>query len=146
MPSVSRQLARTGHFEFGTHKRAENHGDSSRAAHIQACFGAGRIVEGYAHQWASTYGWLIERLTREEALRGACLLVRYDRLCLQPEATLRTVFRHAGVPMHETELLIRTNAACVSAPDYYPTQLSEEEAALARAITGGVWQKFSIES
>ena len=143
-PSVPRQLARSGHFEFGPHKRAENYGDAERARRITACFAAGRVVEGYAHQWAAAYGWLSARLACDDALRSACLLVRYDALCAAPRAGLQQVVAHALIAAPDAEMLVAANASRIAAPDYYAQELSAQHTQLVRTLTGGVWQRLSI--
>lgn len=71
-PAIATHLARSGHFEFGPHKRAVHVGDAAQAAAIQACFASDRVVEGYARQWASSYGWLLRVLTADAGMADSC--------------------------------------------------------------------------
>ncbi len=140
-PAIGRQLARSGHFEFGPYKRAENFGDSSAAAAIQACFGAGRTLEGYARQWAAAYGWLADSLGRDVP-SSACIVVDYGSLCSAPAAMLTTIYQHVGVAKADSEDLVRTQAARITSPDYYSPEFTASECEDILEITNGVWQSL----
>lgn len=93
-PGVRNYLARSGHFEFGPQRRAECVGDLAAAARIEAAFAAGDDIEGYALQWAESYGAFADALARVPGLADATCVVRHEDLCADPEATLRRVARH----------------------------------------------------
>ena len=137
-PAIGRQLARSGHFEFGPHKRAENFGDSSAAAAIQACFDSGRTIEGYARQWAAAYGWFAHSLGREIP-PSACIVVRYEHLCSAPAETLAAIYEHVGVAKATWEDLVRIQAADIAVPDYYAPEFTGSERAMIAALTNNVW-------
>jgi hypothetical protein len=142
-PAIAAHLARSGHFEFGPHKRAIHVGDAEQAAAIQACFASGQIAEGFARQWASLYGWLLRELSADAGLAAACRWVCYERLCAEPAAGLARVYAHAGVDAGSAAGLIGQWAGRIAAPDYYtPDMDSAAESAIA-AITGGVWRELS---
>ena len=139
-PAVGLQLARSGHFEFGPHKRPLNLGDAAAARAISDCFAAGRMAEGYARQWAASYGWLSARLGENPAWRRACHLVRYDTLCRAPGSTLAAVYAHAGVGTGEGESLAGARSAEISASDYYAPPLTPGENEKVARIANNLWQ------
>jgi hypothetical protein len=137
-PAVGRQLARSGHFEFGPHKRALAFGDTAAAARIQACFDAGRNVEGYARQWAAAYGWLARTLAADEGLAAACHVVDYERLCAAPKTELAALYAFVGIEPAAAAGLVAAQAARVAAPDYYAADLSAADQDLVRNLTEGM--------
>jgi len=140
-PAIARHLARCGHFEFGPHKSAVNVGDAIAAQAIQACFDAGEPVHGYAQQWASSYGWLLQTLANDAGLAGACRIVDYSTLCAEPAAELRCIYAHAGVAAPLATALSELHAARLALPDYYESGFSAGEADLIERETGDVWRK-----
>lgn len=136
-PAIARQLARSGHFEFGPHKRAVAFGDSAEGARIQACFDAGRRVEGYARQWAAAYGWLARTLDADPALADTCHVVDYERLCAAPEAELAAMYAHVGLDPAVAAGLAAAQAPRVAAPEYYVPDLAEADRELVRNLTEG---------
>lgn len=131
-PAIDAHLRRTGHFEFGPGKRAENLGDDDAAAAIATAFAAGDGLEGYARQWQLSYGWLADRLQRDAGLAAAVHLVDYDALCRAPAAGLAALARHARVPDADRPALLQRWSPRISAPDYYRPDLAPAQAARVR--------------
>lgn len=130
--AIDQHLRRTGHFEFGPGKRAENVGDDRAAAVIAAAFAAGDTVDGYARQWQLSYGWLADRLQRDPALAAAVHLVDYDALCRAPGPGLAALAGHAGLSAAESVPLQQRWQARISAPDYYRPDLDPGAVAQVR--------------
>ncbi len=141
-PDIARQLARTGHFEFGPDKRAINYGDTAAAEAIRASFDAGRTVEGYARQWAAAYGWFAARLANDAALARQCILVDYGRLCSDPIQTMSTVYAHVGVDTATAQAILRRQAGRIAAPDYYAPDFEQSELSTIRGFTQKVWHSL----
>jgi hypothetical protein len=139
-PAISAHLARIGHFEFGPRKRAIHVGDASQTAAISACFAAGSIEEGYARQWAASYGWLVSRMAESQEFADACHLVGFERLCAAPAAELGGLYAQCGVDELVAAGLIGQHAARIAAPDYYSSNFSEEQSAKIKLLTGDVWR------
>lgn len=142
-PAIALHMARSGHFEFGPHKRAVNVGDAEQAAAIQACYASGRVVEGYARQWASSYGWLLRALSADADLADSCLWVGYERLCTEPARILRQVYDHAGLDAGTSAKLIGEWAGRIAAPDYYDPGIDSVEEEQVSALAGGVWRNLA---
>jgi len=132
--SIARQLARSGHFEFGPQKRAIAFGDTAEATRIQACFDSGRTVEGYARQWAAVYDWLERTLSADAGLADCCHIVDYERLCAAPQSELTALYKHLGVD----PVLARRHAIEVVSPDYYSPDLTDGEQDMVRRLTAHV--------
>jgi hypothetical protein len=125
--AIDDHLRRTGHFEFGPGKRAENLGDGDAAAAIAAAFANGEVLDGYARQWQLSYGWLAGRLDRDPGLAAAIHLVDYDALCRSPGPGLAALARHAGIPAHDLPPLLQRWLPRISAPAYYRPDLRPAE-------------------
>ena len=126
-------MRRSGHFEFGLDRRPMNFGDSETVQQIQAHWQAGREVEGSALYWTSVYGFIADLLERDPAVADRALLIHYDDLCAEPDATLERLYRHCGLAVDEPTR--REQAARIAAPTYYEPDLSDDEIGMIRAAT-----------
>lgn len=141
-PGIGPYLARSGHFEFGPQRRAECVGDGTECARIEAAFAAGDDVEGYARQWATSYGALADALARDPALAAATCVVRHEDLARAPEATLRRLAQHCALqPADEADLVSRWSPRLAS---HTPTSDGLDAAARARvtALTAATAERF----
>lgn len=138
-PGLANHLARSGHFEFGPQRRAECVGDPEAARRIEAAFAAGDDVDGYARQWAMSYGALADTLGRDPALAAATCIVRHEDLCRDPDAELRRIAQHCLLAPDAERALVATwvprlrdhaptSAAVAGADDARITALTREVA------------------
>jgi hypothetical protein len=131
-PRVGRQLAFSGHFEFGPNRRLVNFGDESACAEIERCWAAGREVEGWARYWAATYRYLLSLIEADEKLRQACLPFSYEALCEQSEEMIDRVLAHCGLGLEGFEDSRAEYSARLSLPDYYSPSFEPAEIELIR--------------
>jgi len=123
--AVRRHLQRVGHFEFGLDKRATMLGDGTAAHASIADFARGMDAPAYARQWAAVYQQLLDVLDRHDALWRSVMIVRYERLCSEPQDVLPAVFTHCDLFDTEARTLIQRRASTISAPDYYEERFDE---------------------
>ncbi len=126
-------MRRSGHFEFGLDRRPTNFGDAETARRIQTLWQDGREIEGTALYWASVYGFVANLLGNDRVLAGQTLLVHYDDLCAEPDATLDRLYRHCGLDVPETTR--RAQAARIAAPTYYKPEFTDQEIDVIHAAT-----------
>jgi hypothetical protein len=126
-------LRQTGHFEFGLDRRPINTGDAARTAEILQLWRDGEELRGWARYWNQIYGYVAERLQRNERLREAALVVRYEHLCESSDTVVRSVLQHCRLTADES--LIRAFADRLSAPDYYRSRFTDGELAVIREET-----------
>ncbi len=138
-PEVGAHLSRIGHHEFGPYKRAVHLGDAAEAASIMACFADGRVVEGYARQWAALYGFAAKRMEQESELADASLWIAYERLCADPVHELGRLAAHLSLPQADAVDLVDRGTARLSMPDYYRSDLTPEDEERVRALCGPTW-------
>ena len=133
-PRATAHLERSGHFEFGLHRRPINTGDAAAVGRVLACWREGRELEGWARYWAMVYDHVLERLAASPTLAAATLLMPYEALCRRPGPALEVLYHHCEFPS-DPELLERGRER-VHFPDYYQPELSEQEKALIARLTG----------
>ncbi|MEK0085993.1 sulfotransferase [Benzoatithermus flavus] len=129
-PRILRHMQRVGHYEFGLDRRVINVGDEEAVRQIEQLWRDGEEARGWARYWAMLYDFVLDQREADPALAAAVLLVRYEDLCDRPEATLASVFAHAGLPA--TPAALAAMAARLSQPTYYrPGFTPAEEEAIA---------------
>lgn len=87
-------MQRTGHFEFGLDRRPMNLGDFARIGQILNAWNAGDEVLGLAIYWDMVYAYLAQLLDRDDEIRSAALVIRFEDICHTPEPTLARIFDH----------------------------------------------------
>jgi hypothetical protein len=139
-PRALEHMRRVGHFEFGLDRRAINVGDSAMTARITELWETGQEVEGWALYWADIYRHVADVLDADPALREACLVVRYEDLCSQPEDMLQRLHAHCQLPV--SPQTIKEAAAGLHPPTYYRPQFNEQDLSLIKEITQPVTARF----
>ncbi|NEZ04129.1 sulfotransferase [Wenzhouxiangella sp. XN201] len=134
-PRVDRQLRMSGHFEFGPGRCAVRIGDGENARTIHEHWQAGRSVAGWALYWNSIYNHVLDALEHDRDLESAVLLLRYEDLCRDPEATIRQLLDHLQLDIPRAEPLISDYVSRITAPDYYEPDFSDEELEQLYTIT-----------
>lgn len=138
-PRISKQLKLAGHYEFGP-ERCPVIVDESRQANYDE---KPDDVSWYAMQWADIYGFLAERMTKNQALRDACLVVHYEAVCARTRKNLSRVFAHAGLNDDRAQSIIESYAPTISAPDYYQPDFGATEVERIHQITGDTAEHFA---
>ena len=129
-PSVSRYLARSGHFEFGPQRRAECQGDPATGVAIQKDFVQRQHwFPALPGSGLHSYGWLARQLAEQPGLGKATLVVRYEDLCGEPAQWLARLGEHCGLEPALTDQLVSDWAPRLSLPDYYQSGLSDADQA-----------------
>lgn len=140
-PSVGRQLGRRGHFEFGPQRQAEDAGDDGNA--LRAAFDAGNDVEGFARQWAVSYGALAALLDRHSALAEQVLLVPFEQICAEPAAQLERLADHCRVAPDLRLDWIEQWASRFRAPE--SASMASTDESLINSICGSVAQRLGLD-
>lgn len=143
-PRSRHHLKRTGHFEFGLDRRAIHVGDDEAAVEIAGQWRQGAEIAGWARYWASIYGYLSETLAEDPRLREACLVVRFEDLCLSPRETLGRVLEHVGLPVHEDHL--EGAVRRMRFPDYYRPVFTARQLTIIDRLAGAVARSYGYET
>jgi Sulfotransferase family len=140
--SVRRHLGRVGHFEFGLDKCPIHVGDDVAWRDIGEAWRGSAPLQGWIALWNSVYGWLADRLERDDSLRARCALVSYNQLCAAPEPALRALADHAGVDPPRIEHWVAQHSPTLSAPDYYRPDFDAEETVAIVNATRAVHERL----
>lgn len=132
-PRALAYMQHSGHFEFGLDRRPLNLGDSSRVERVLSCWRIGDDLRGFALYWDMVYAYLSDLLARDELVRTATLIVRFETLCDSPDETLQSMMRHVNLP--DAEAIIDEFASAIRRPTYYTSRISQEENAAIADIT-----------
>jgi hypothetical protein len=139
-PPALAYMRRSGHFEFGLDRRPVNLGDNDRVRRIVAAWSAGDEMRGLAMYWDMVHGYLARLLESDATVRAASLVVRYESLCAEPAATLRSVFNHCKLA--DANAVALREARRVRGPGQHEHPLSQEDLAAISdqtAATARVW-------
>ena len=139
-PELVRHLQRVGHFEFGLDRRPVNAGDRAAVEQVLACWQRGAEVEGWARYWSHIYGYVADWLEAGPQLRAATLVVRYEELCREPQATLGAVLDHCRLAAGD-DLLVQL-ASQLHSPTYYQPRFTAEELAIIDRHTRDTAARF----
>lgn len=139
-PAVVTHMTLAGHFEFGLNRVPIHSGDAAAVQAVQAAWAAGEELRGWALYWAMIYGFVAGQLAADDDVRGAALVLPYERLCADAAGTLRGLLIHCGLPADEA--LIAAYVPRIQAPDYYDAGFSEADIRLIRDLTGPVAARF----
>ena len=124
---VPLQLAMSGHFEFGPGRVPVNFGESGATKANIDDWQQGREAEGWARYWAQTYRHVHDQLEQFPDVRRACLLFRYEDLCVQSESLIDTILTHCELPENDFKPIRAEYIKRLSLPDYYPLNFSRHE-------------------
>jgi len=128
-PRALAQMRACGHFEFGLDRRVINFGDCDAVTAVERLWNDGEEARGWARYWSQVYGFLLERLAANAALRRAVFVVRFEDLCENSEEMIRQVADHCLLPTNKS--MRKALAARLHAPTYYrPRFTAAEEAAI----------------
>lgn len=124
-PRVLDYMKSAGHYEFGLNRVPVNLDNPDTTGRIMAHWDAGEEVAGWALYWAAVYGFIADQLDADAVLRGAVMLVPYDRLCAESDSVLGAIYRFCGMAVDEVTLAAQAQA--LSPPDYYTPGFDDAE-------------------
>ena len=141
-PRIGKQLAMTGHLEFGPYRSAIHFGDDAAYRAINRAWNAGREVEGWALYWAQTYRFLMEQNRADPQLAAACRFVSYEALCSDSQRHIDAIVEHCGLD-HAVFAEVRNHySEHLSPPDYYQPNFTAEENTLIDEICAPVYRQL----
>lgn len=133
-------LRRVGHFEFGLDRRPINTGDEEATRAVIEMWQAGDEIRAWARYWSQIYRYLSEQLAAHEALRKAAIVVRFEDLCREPEATLTAILEHCRLRAADDQWAEMTGR--LRPPPDRRSVFSAGDLAVIDAEAGEVAQRF----
>jgi hypothetical protein len=132
-PRVLRHMCRVGHFEFGLDFRPINVGNRDVVEKIQRLWSTGQEVRGWAHYWASVYGFVADVLESDTELAALTFVVQYEDLCHNPLETLTRLYDHCEIEVG-TETL-QEEVTRLSPPSYCEMPFTDDQKAAIEEVT-----------
>jgi hypothetical protein len=128
-PRVARQLAFSGHFEFGPRRTFINFGDPETCRAISEAWDQGREIEGWARYWSATYRHLADHLENDPKLAEAAFVIPYETLCHESAPSIDALLKHCRLERSSYAELREEYIQRLSPPDYYQPDFSPAEQA-----------------
>lgn len=142
-PRVGRQLALSGHFEFGPGRSYVHFGDDKISEAIGRCWAESREAEGWSRYWAATYRHLLNQLEEQPALRQAVLLFRYEDLCEYSGNVINALLDHCSLDLSKFRQIREEFCQRLSLPQYYRPEFNSDELESIREHCELIYQSLS---
>lgn len=135
-----------GHREFGGAKICINLDNTDTVQKIRDLWRNKRTyVTGWAIYWASVYSHVHQTLESNQKLAKAALVVRYETMCEEPDATIDQIVEHTELDPKKFEGVKKRYVKTLRPPSYYSVQYTEEEKESIKEITGPVAKLFDYD-
>jgi hypothetical protein len=132
-----------GHREFGGAKICINLDNTDTVQNIRNLWRNKKTyVTGWAMYWAAIYSHVHQTLESNQKLAKAALVVRYETLCEEPDATIDRIIEHTELDPKKFEGVKKRYVKTLRPPSYYSVQYTEEEKKSIKDITGPVAKLF----
>ncbi len=122
---TARQLAMSGHFEFGPQRRCPNFGDSTASDKIASYWSQGAELQGWALLWRQVYTQ-VKHYLGDPQMKEQIKWLRYEDLCSQSESTIDAILDHCNLPGESFTGAREHYQSKLRAPDYYQYEISED--------------------
>jgi len=142
-PRVARQLALSGHYEFGPGRSAVHLGDDKQHQAITDAWADGREVEGWALYWAASYQFLLDQARSHEGFAQASLFISYEELCGHSEEVIDSITDHCALAADVFSDVRAHYCEHLSMPEYYQPDFSTEELDIIQRICEPVVSELS---
>lgn len=142
-PRALAHMRCVGHFEFGLDRRPINVGNNEAIEEVELLWRHGEEVRGWARYWAHLYGWLADLLHRDDQMRAASRVVRYEDLCERPRVELISLLKHCELPDDAEVMSFESE---IHAPTYYKPKFTDRELDIIAAETAATCAKFDYPS
>jgi hypothetical protein len=121
---TARQLAMSGHYEFGPQRRCPNFGDRNISQKIAACWSQGSELQGWAWLWRQVYDQVKQNLD-DPKLKDRIMWLRYEDLCGEPASTIDAILRHCDLPSESFSDAREHYKSTLRAQNYYRFEVED---------------------
>jgi hypothetical protein len=132
-----------GHREFGGAKICINLDDTDTVEEVRNHWKNQKTyIKGWAKYWASVYSYVHKTLVNNQKLAKAALVVRYETLCEEPDATIDQIIEHTELDPSKFTSVKDEYVKTLRPPTYYSVQYTDDEKKSIKDITGPVAKFF----
>jgi hypothetical protein len=135
---IARQLAFSGHFEFGPERKASHLGNDNQQKAIRDAWAEGREVEGWALYWAETYSHLLTQARSVPEFAQASLFIGYEDMCEHSSEVIDRITEHCELDTQHFGDVKDYYCNHLTLPDYYQPDFSNDEMLIIKDICGPV--------
>ncbi len=143
---IDRQLAASGHFEFGRLREVVVMDESTTPQNILTQFNAGNDCAAWASYWRYFYQSLWDLKHQDDGLNQAVKFVRFEDLCQDSDDCLEQVFKHLEVDSAGAEQIKNDYRDSLSPPDYYELPFTAQEKNDIMSLTRPVADLFRYDT
>jgi len=123
-PDIDRQLAASGHFEFGRLRELISFGDQVSEQNVLNHF---EDLMGWARYWAYYYKQVHQLINSNLQLQSSVLMFRYEDLCFDTATTLEKIFAHCALNHSNYSEIQSQYENVLTVPTYYSVEFSDEQ-------------------
>ena len=123
-PRTARQLAMSGHYEFGPQRRCPHLGDSNISQQITAYWSQGSELQGWAMLWQQVYAQ-VKQYLEDPQLKEQIMWLRYEDLCNHPKNSIEAILNHCELPGESFAAASEHYQSTLKAPNYYRFDLDD---------------------
>jgi len=124
-PQIDRQLAASGHYEFGRLREVVVFDDIQESQRVLDTFVDD--LHGWATYWNYFYQSVLRLKQQSKAINQAIIMVKYEDLCLQPDKVIDAIFTHCQLSGDGSDTLKSTYKTKLSLPTYYDLPFNNDE-------------------
>lgn len=140
---IDRQLAASGHFEFGNLRKIVQIGKIQYAQNVKHLWQSKDEIKGWATYWLGLYNAVLEL---QKHLPNSIKFVKYEDLCNNSDAKIVEIFNFCQLQSNNVERIKETFSAKLSLPKYYKIPFNQDEINQILNITQTVSSNFGYNA
>jgi len=145
-PLLEDWLKIIGHYEFGNHQVCVNIDNTKTIQEIRKLWKNEKTyVRGWAYYWAYIYDSIANHLEKNQKLKKATLIVRYDDLCEAPAKTIDNILNYTELSIEKFEKVKKYYIKHLHKPTYYSPNFSAQELAYISEITKATAARYELK-
>ena len=142
---INKQLAASGHFEFGEIREVIDFGDLTINKNIINSWHDGDEIKGWAMYWQYIYGSVFKLKQKNKILKHAITFVKYEDLCMSSELSILKVLDECELNTSDNLKLVKKYTQQLTPPKYYTLPFSQTEKNAIMSLTDEVANYFSYQ-
>jgi hypothetical protein len=136
-------LGMLGHHEFGNWQTCINAGDFEIIQNIHNLWDKkATAVKGWAYYWNSLYSYIADSLDKNDKLRKATLIVRFENLIETPAEIIDEILNHTKLQKFQFEKVKKYYIKHLHRPTYYTPSFLDQEREDIDEITESTAKRF----
>ncbi len=144
--NIDKQLAASGHFEFGQLREVIDFSNGSTARQIKTLFSQDQEIRAWSEYWLAFYRNMMDLKNKSKVYDKAIKFIKYEDLCDQSEACIDEILEHVELGHSNSDALKAKYTGQLSRPDYYKMPYSDQHVELIMKITQPLASVFRYDT